>query len=101
MSNLLDGGAPFYNIYTCADRRWISVGCLEPQFFRAFLERFLRALPSDVLDQEDWVPTLEGQYQKEDWTKMKSFFERGFKLFDRNHWANIFDGRVPAFQRAV
>ncbi len=36
-ANLLDGGAPFYDTYTCADGRWIAVGALEPQFYAALL----------------------------------------------------------------
>jgi alpha-methylacyl-CoA racemase len=36
-ANLLDGGAPFYDTYTCADGRWIAVGALEPQFYAEFL----------------------------------------------------------------
>ncbi|MEX1147404.1 MAG: CaiB/BaiF CoA-transferase family protein [Sphingomonadales bacterium] len=37
-SNLLDGGAPFYDVYQCADERWIAVGPLEPRFFREFAD---------------------------------------------------------------
>ena len=32
-SNLLDGGAPFYDTYRTADDRFVAVGALEPQFF--------------------------------------------------------------------
>ena len=31
-SNLLDGGAPFYATYRCADGGYVAVGALEPQF---------------------------------------------------------------------
>jgi alpha-methylacyl-CoA racemase len=37
-ANLLDGGAPFYDTYRCADDRWIAVGAIEPQFYRLLLE---------------------------------------------------------------
>jgi alpha-methylacyl-CoA racemase len=30
--NLLDGGAPFYDTYTCADGKHVAVGAIEPQF---------------------------------------------------------------------
>ncbi|MBS1891581.1 MAG: CoA transferase, partial [Actinobacteria bacterium] len=36
--NLLDGGAPFYDTYQCADGGWVAVGALEPQFYAALLE---------------------------------------------------------------
>jgi alpha-methylacyl-CoA racemase len=32
-SNLLDGGAPFYDVYETADGRHLAVGALEPQFY--------------------------------------------------------------------
>ena len=35
-SNLLDGGEPAYRVYRCADRKFLSVGAVEPQFRAAF-----------------------------------------------------------------
>jgi alpha-methylacyl-CoA racemase len=32
-SNLLDGGAPFYDLYETADGKHLAVGALEPQFY--------------------------------------------------------------------
>ena len=32
-TNSLDGGAPFYNTYTCKDGKHVGVGAIEPQFF--------------------------------------------------------------------
>ncbi len=46
-ANLLDGGAPFYDTYACADGRHVAVGALEPQFYAAFLEGLgLRRCPA-------------------------------------------------------
>jgi alpha-methylacyl-CoA racemase len=42
--NLLDGAAPFYRCYMTADGRFMAVGCIEPQFFAAMMER----LPIDA-----------------------------------------------------
>jgi alpha-methylacyl-CoA racemase len=36
-SNLLDGGAPFYRCYACADGKFVAVGALEPRFYAALL----------------------------------------------------------------
>ncbi|MGH9658681.1 MAG: CoA transferase, partial [Bryobacteraceae bacterium] len=41
--NLLDTGAPFYEVYTCADGREIAVGALEPKFWSALCRRLDRA----------------------------------------------------------
>ena len=38
-SNLLDTGAPFYDVYPCADGGYVAVGPLEPHFFAILLER--------------------------------------------------------------
>lgn len=38
-SNLLDGGAHFYDTYQCADGKWISIGSIEPQFYALLLEK--------------------------------------------------------------
>jgi alpha-methylacyl-CoA racemase len=36
-ANLLDGGAPFYDVYETADGRHLAVGALEPQFYDALV----------------------------------------------------------------
>ncbi|WP_108659795.1 CaiB/BaiF CoA transferase family protein [Acuticoccus kandeliae] len=36
-TNLLDGGAPFYRCYRCADGRYVAVGAMEPKFFAALI----------------------------------------------------------------
>ena len=37
--NLLDTGAPFYDVHRTADGRWISFGALEPRFYAELLAR--------------------------------------------------------------
>ena len=37
-TNLLDSGAPFYDVYRCSDGLELAVGAIEPQFFAALLE---------------------------------------------------------------
>jgi alpha-methylacyl-CoA racemase len=37
-SGLIDGGAPFYDVYETADGRHLAVGALEPQFYDALLD---------------------------------------------------------------
>ena len=37
-TNALDGGAPFYDVYPCADGRFVAVGAIEPQFFARLCE---------------------------------------------------------------
>ncbi|KAI0309090.1 CoA-transferase family III [Amylostereum chailletii] len=91
-SNLLDGGAPFYSLYTCADGKHVAVGCLEPQFFRCFLDGFLRALPPNYRAYEGWTPTPDVQGRKETWKRLRTFMERGFRTQSRDAWSTLFDG---------
>ena len=57
--NLLDGGAPFYDVYACADGQLLAVGALEPAFY-AELVRRTGIEPSDAtapdrrLDPATW-----------------------------------------------
>jgi alpha-methylacyl-CoA racemase len=37
--NLLDGGAPFYDTYACADGKYVAIGAIEPQFWAELRER--------------------------------------------------------------
>lgn len=60
-TNLLDGGAPFYRVYRTADDRWLSVGAIEPPFYRAFLE-VLGIDPDDLgaqMDRAAWPAATE------------------------------------------
>jgi alpha-methylacyl-CoA racemase len=50
-SNMLDGGAPYYRAYATADGRHVSVGPIEPQFFREFCERV--GLPPALRDAQN------------------------------------------------
>jgi alpha-methylacyl-CoA racemase len=55
-ANLLDGGAPFYDTYRCADGKWISVGALEPKFYALLLQKVnsTQRLPQRQMDRTSW-----------------------------------------------
>jgi len=90
---LLDGGAPFYQVYTCKDGKWMSIGCIEPQFYTAFLEIFLQALPDEFMKARDgWQPNPSTQGEVEEWSRVKDFLEAGFKTKGRDEWATLFHG---------
>src|SRR5690606_20824845 len=71
--NLLDGGAPFYAIYECADGRHISVGALEPQFYDDLCRR-MGFGSHDRFDRKDWPR------QRQAWAEL-------FKARSRDEWA--------------
>lgn len=80
-SNWLDGGAPFYRCYSCADGKFVAVGALEPQFYALLLEGL--GLPaSDIETQNDRMT----------WPARSDQFAAIFATKTRDEWAEIFDG---------
>ncbi len=77
-SNLLDGAAPFYRCYRCADGRDVAVGCLEPQFFAQMLKGL--GLEGRGYDQND----------RAGWPGMEADFAAMFASQPRDHWAALF-----------
>ncbi len=73
--NLIDGGAPFYNVYETSDHEWISVGALEPRFYRALL---------DVLEINDIDPAQQGA--KSDWPTNRMRFAEIIRTRSRAEW---------------
>ncbi len=60
-ANLLDGGAPFYRTYVCADGGHIAVGAIEPAFFAALLAGLeIDPIGIDQGDLTAW-PALAGR----------------------------------------
>lgn len=91
----LDGGAPFYNVYECKDGRWISVGCLEPQFYKVFIETFIKSLPIEFVNSNNgWVPSAVEQNETGLWQRLRSFLVGGFKTKTRDEWSRLYDGNV-------
>jgi alpha-methylacyl-CoA racemase len=56
--NLLDTGAPFYDVYRCADDRYVAVGAIEHRFFAMLAEELGLAddpaFAGDHLDPARW-----------------------------------------------
>lgn len=91
--NLLDGGAPFYNTYTCKDGGWMTVGCLEPQFFAVFVDKFVQALRAESFDPlRGWHPDASAQFDSDMWPQMKEYLTKGFLTHPRDFWAQLFHG---------
>jgi alpha-methylacyl-CoA racemase len=80
-ANLLDGGAPFYDVYATRDGRFLAVGALEPQFYAALLDGL-------ELDPAD----LPAQMDARHWPATKERFQEIFLQRSRDEWMEVFDG---------
>ncbi len=81
-SNWLDGAAPFYDSYECADGRWLAVGSIEPQFY-ADLMRL-----TNLAEDKDFAP--EHQWNRDLWEVQKNKLTNLFKTKNREEWLKIF-----------
>jgi len=60
--NMLDGGAPFYQVYETADGEYVAVGALESRFYAELLDRLgVDEDPSRQHDRTTW-PTLRARF---------------------------------------
>jgi alpha-methylacyl-CoA racemase len=80
-SNLLDGGAPFYDTYGTADGGYLSVGALEPQFYAALLHG-LGLTEAGLPDQHD----------RSGWPMLRQRFAEVFASRSRADWEQVFAG---------
>lgn len=80
-TNLLDSGAPFYDVYRTGDGGYLAVGAIEPQFYALLLEGL-------GLAGED----LPGQMDRENWPVVKARFAEVIAGRSRDEWAAVFEG---------
>jgi alpha-methylacyl-CoA racemase len=83
-TNLLDSGAPFYDVYECADGQWISVGSIEPQFYAELVR----------LSGMDHEPH---QMARDDWPGMRDELTRVFKAKTREEWCALMEASDVCF----
>jgi alpha-methylacyl-CoA racemase len=79
-TNLLDGGAPYYDTYRCADGRYLALGALEPQFFAELCEGL------GIAAEE--FPQLE----QAAWPEQKQRIAEVVATRTRDEWAKVFEG---------
>ena len=80
-ANWLDGGAPFYRCYACADGKYLSVGALEPQFHALLLEK--AGLPAAHQDTQN---------DRSEWAGRSVQYAQAFVQKSQADWISIFQG---------
>ncbi|MEP9350907.1 CaiB/BaiF CoA-transferase family protein [Xanthobacter sp. KR7-225] len=89
-SNMLDGGAHYYNTYRCADGRYVSVGALEPQFYAAL--RRIAGLDDDAFDDQNG---------RGSWPDLTRRMEEVFARRTQAEWIAAFEGSDACFAPVV
>jgi alpha-methylacyl-CoA racemase len=79
--NLLDGGAPYYGTYPCADGKFLAVGPIEPQFFALFIQ----GIGLDVAD-------FAGRADTAEWPALRARIAAVLRTRTRDDWAEVFAG---------
>jgi alpha-methylacyl-CoA racemase len=78
--------SPFYDIYACADGRYVSIGALEPKFYAELLEK---------LGLADVDPTA--QYDRAAWPALKARLRALFLSQPSAHWRGLLEGSDVCF----
>jgi alpha-methylacyl-CoA racemase len=81
--NILDSGAPWYNVYETKDGKFVSIGAIEERFYQDLLTRLgLKDVP---------------QHDKARWPATKKLFAQTFKTRTRDEWVKAFEGSDACF----
>lgn len=85
-SNQLDGGAHYYGAYECADGHFISIGSIEPQFYRLLLQKC-------GID----APEFKAQLDAHGWPELRARLGELFKTRTRSAWCELMEGTDICF----
>ena len=80
-SNVLDGGAHFYDTYRCRDGKYIAIGPIEPQFYALFLEK------TGITD-----PEFKLQWDQARWPTLKERLRAILLEKTRDEWCGLMEG---------
>jgi alpha-methylacyl-CoA racemase len=85
-ANGVDGGAPYYSTYQCADGKWVAVGAIEPQFFAMLLDKL------DITD-------FPRQHQRDPafWPELRELLETVFRTRTQAAWMAHMEGSDACF----
>jgi len=85
-TNLLDGGAHFYDTYETKDGKYVCIGSIEPQFYALLMEKA-------GLDPERFKPQMDAKQ----WPALKEELVEVFKSNTRDEWCDIMEGSDVCF----
>jgi alpha-methylacyl-CoA racemase len=80
-SNMLDGGAHFYDTYETKDGKYVSIGSIEPQFYKELMEK------TGIDD-----PAFAAQMDRSAWPTLKEKLAAKIRTKTRDEWDAIMSG---------
>lgn len=89
-ANLLDGAAPYYTVYECADGRYLSVGAIEEPFYADLVFRTGFVGHGDLdgvtptLDHDETLPR-----GRELWVEQRAEWAALFRTRTRDEWVTL------------
>ncbi len=85
--NLLDSGAAFYDVYETSDGKYVSIGALEPQFYKVLVEK---------LGLENAPAPME-HLRPDKWQELRPKLEELFRQRTRDEWCELLEGTDACF----
>lgn len=85
-TNYLDGGAPFYGTYECADGKYVAIGSIEPQFYQLLFEKL-------GLSVAEFQPQMDQRH----WADWKHRLAAVFRTRTRDEWCALMEGTDVCF----
>ncbi|HYY62113.1 MAG TPA: CaiB/BaiF CoA-transferase family protein [Burkholderiales bacterium] len=83
-ANILDSGAPWYDVYETADGKYVAIGAIEDKFYAELCERLK-------------LTDLPAQHDRARWPEMRRRFAETFKRKTRDEWCRVFEGSDACF----
>ena len=84
--NVLDTGAPWYDVYETRDGKYVSIGSIEAKFYEDLLLRL-------GLQRKD----LPKQMDRKGWPALRKMFSEKFCEKTRDEWCTVFEGSDACF----
>ena len=85
-ANILDTGAPWYDVYETKDGKYVAIGAIEAKFYEELLSR---------LNLEG--ASLPAQYERARWPELRETFRKAFEARTRDEWCRVFEGSDACF----
>jgi len=79
--NVIDSGAPWYDVYQTKDGKWLSVGAIEKRFYEELVEKL------GLADAQ-----LPKQHDRKGWPVLRERFAAAIASRTRSEWEQVFAG---------